>query len=88
MEKILKKLSSRKFWMALAGVATGVAVAFGVDSGAIATVAGAVTAVLSVASYVVTEGRIDAAAVEKTAQQLQEAAQTLGQDGYAGGDGC
>ena len=26
--------------------------------------------------------------LEKTAQQLQEAAQTLGQDGYAGGDGC
>ena len=60
---ILKKLTSRKLWLALAGVATGVAVILGVDGSEITTVAGAVTALASVVTYIMTEGKIDAAAV-------------------------
>lgn len=61
MREFLKKLTSRKFWMAAAGVATGVALAFGVEESAISTVAGAVTTVASVMAYIGMEGRVDAA---------------------------
>lgn len=58
----LKKLTSRKFLAALAGVATGLAMVFGVDEGAISMVAGAVTTAASVVSYILSEGMVDAAA--------------------------
>ena len=63
MQNFLKKLTSRKFLAALAGVATGLAMVFGVDEEAISTVAGAVTTVASVVSYILSEGMVDAAAV-------------------------
>ena len=65
MREFLKKLTSRKFWMAAAGVATGVALAFGVEESAISTVAGAVTTVASVMVYIGMEGRVDAARAGK-----------------------
>ena len=64
MQNFLKKLTSRKFLAALAGVATGLAMVFGVDETTISTVAGAVTTVASVVSYIMSEGMVDAAAVE------------------------
>lgn len=60
---ILRKLTSRKLWLALAGVATGIAMILGIDGSDITTVAGAVTALASVVSYIMAEGKIDAAAV-------------------------
>lgn len=66
MSEIIRKLSSRKLWLAIAGVATGIALALGVEQSQITTVAGAVTAVVSVVTYIITEGKIDAAAVKTT----------------------
>lgn len=63
MQNFLKKLTSRKFLAALAGVATGLAMVFGVDETTISTVAGAVTTVASVVSYIMSEGMVDVAAV-------------------------
>lgn len=63
MQNFLKKLTSRKFLAALAGVATGLAMVFGVDETTISTVAGAMTTVASVVSYIMSEGMVDAAAV-------------------------
>ena len=63
MQNFLKKLTSRKFLAALAGVATGLAMVFGVDETTISTVAGTVTTVASVVSYIMSEGMVDAAAV-------------------------
>mgnify|MGYP007086803031 FL=1 len=63
MQNFLKKLTSRKFLAALAGVAAGLAMVFGVDETTISTVAGAVTTVASVVSYIMSEGMVDAAAV-------------------------
>ena len=59
MEELQRKFTSRKLWLALAGVFTGVALAFGVETSEINTVAGAVTALFSVAAYVMTEGAVD-----------------------------
>ena len=63
MQTFIRKITSRKFLAALAGVATGLAMVFGVDETAISTVAGAVTTVASVVSYIMSEGMVDATAV-------------------------
>ena len=55
----MEKLKSRKLWAAVLGIITGLAVAFGADADAVATVAGAVTAAVSVVSYILTEGSLD-----------------------------
>ena len=61
MTAIIRKLTSRKFWLALAGVATGVAMVLGGDTAQIETLAGAIAATVSAAAYIVTEGKVDAA---------------------------
>ena len=68
MNEFLRKLSSRKLWTCLLGIASGIAIAFGVDQETVGVVGGAVVAFGSTASYIITEGRIDAAAVGSTAQ--------------------
>ena len=71
--EILKKLKSRKLWVAVIGVLMGVSMIFGVDPNVAETVSGAVVAVISVVAYIITEGRIDAAAVGDAAQKVQDA---------------
>ena len=78
MNEILRKLSSRKLWMAIAGVATGVAMALGADATEIDTVAGAVTALLSVVTYIRVEGKVDAEGVKNAIVEIQEAANVIG----------
>ena len=69
----LKKFTSRKFLAALAGIIAGIAMAFGLSESIITTVSGAVMAVGSVIAYIITEGKIDAAAVGEAAQKVQDA---------------
>ena len=57
-----QKLTSRKFWAAVVGVVTGIAMIFGLDEGTISTVAGTVTTVASLLGYILAEGMIDKAA--------------------------
>lgn len=66
---MLKKLSSRKFLTALAGIVTGLTLIFGVDEQAVTQIAGAVTALASVVSYIFAEAKIDAANVKAGAEQ-------------------
>ena len=63
--------------MALAGIATGSALVLGVDGGDITDVAGAVTAVASVITYIVTEGRIDAESVKNALEATENAVDTI-----------
>jgi len=72
----MKKLMSRKLWAMIAGIVTGLAMVFGLDA-TINTVSGAVVAVASVLTYIVTEGKVDAAAVKTAAERVQDAAETL-----------
>lgn len=84
---MIKKLTSRKLWLAIAGVATGIAVALGANSGDVQTIStavqtgiGCITALISAVTYIKTEGKIDAASVEKAGtavQQATEAAQSV-----------
>ena len=56
-----RKLSSRKFWAAVGGIVTGLAMVFGLDENTISTVAGAVVSAASVVAYIIAEGKVDAA---------------------------
>ena len=78
MSNIIRKLTSRKLWMAVAGIATGLAMVLGVDGGDISNVAGAVTAVASVVAYIVTEGKIDAESVKNAIEATENAVDTIG----------
>ena len=69
---MLTKLKSRKFWTAMIGVIVGIAISFGVDAEAISQVAGAITVLGSVMTYIYTEGKIDAAAVKKATESVKE----------------
>ena len=66
MNNILKKLTSRKFLLAVVGTISGLALAMGVEGSEIerivATVGGIVTAVGSIVAYINGEAKIDAAA--------------------------
>lgn len=75
MKNILAKIQSRKFLTCVAGIIMGICMVFGLDEGTINTIAGAVTAVVSIATYIYTEGKIDAAAVDKikdTSEQIKD----------------
>ena len=65
MKNFLNKFKSRKFLTCVAGIVMGVCMVFGLDEGAVNTIAGAILALVSTATYIYTEGKIDAAAVEK-----------------------
>lgn len=71
MNEMMKKLTSRKFLLALVGTVSGLALAMGVEGSEIeqivATVGGIVTAVGSIAAYIGGEAKVDAAAAGKEA---------------------
>lgn len=71
MNNMIRKLSSRKLWAAVAGVVTGLAMVFGLDETVISTVAGAVVSVMSVVTYIITEGKIDAEGVKNAIEDIQ-----------------
>ena len=87
--ELLRKISSRKLWAAAAGLVAGLAMVFGLDEGVVTSVAGAVVSLCSVVTYIITEGRIDAASVAQAATDIQSAIDLITDDGDAAdkGDG-
>jgi len=59
---ISQKLTSRKFWMALAGLVVGILALFQVDANTTTQISGVVMSLGSVIAYIVGEGLVDAAA--------------------------
>lgn len=57
---IIRKLTSRKFWMALAGFISGLLVAFGESAETAETVAGLIMSGATVLGYIFAEGLADA----------------------------
>lgn len=80
MSNIVRKLSSRKLWAAIVGIITGLGLVFGLDQNTISTVSGAVVAVASVITYIITEGRVDAAAVKSAVESVQTAVESVQKD--------
>lgn len=56
-----RKLTSRKFWIAVAGLLSGMILAFRGSAALAETVSGAVMSVASVVAYMIGEGLTDAA---------------------------
>lgn len=56
-----KKMCSRKFWLSVAGLVTGIMLAFKVDAQTAETVSGVIMAAASVIAYIFGEGLVDAA---------------------------
>ena len=67
---LLEKLRSTKLWCALAGIVLGAALALGVDGAVLEKVLGAVTALVSAVTYIVTEGAVDAAGAKSLGEGL------------------
>ena len=80
MSKFIQKLSSRKLWMAIAGVVTGIAMALGAESSDIGTITGAVTTLISVVTYIITEGKVDAESVKNAIIEVQDVVDVLDGD--------
>lgn len=60
-----RKLSSRKFWAAVSGVAIAVMMAFGQNAESQERVAGVISSVGVLAVYILSEGAVDKAYAEK-----------------------
>ena len=59
-----RKLTSRKFWLAVVGLVTGLLVAFKVDAETVETISGVIMSAASVVAYIIGEGLADAANAE------------------------
>ena len=57
---IVRKLTSRKFWLAVVALVTGLLAAFNVDAGTIEKVSGIIMSGASVVAYIIAEGLVDA----------------------------
>ena len=57
---IIRKLTSRKFWLAVAAFVTELVIAFRGDAGLAETLSGMIMAGAAVIAYIVGEGLIDA----------------------------
>ena len=58
-KELIKKLTSRKFWVALIGFVTPLIIAFGVSEAQAAQIAGIITSGASVVAYIIGEGLVD-----------------------------
>lgn len=63
-QDIIRKLTSRKLWMAIAGFVAGLLVALGKSNEAAVTISGLIMSGGSVISYIFAEGWTDAASYE------------------------
>ena len=59
-QDLIRKITSRKFWIALVGFVTALLVAFNVDKGSIEQIASIIMSFASLIAYIVAEGLIDA----------------------------
>lgn len=67
-----RKLTSRKFWLAVVGLVSGLLMAFKVDAEMVDTISGVIMAAASVIAYTIGEGLADAANVEPVVIDMQD----------------
>ena len=67
-----RKLTSRKFWLAVVGLVSGLLVAFKIDAETVETISGVIMAAASVIAYIIGEGLADAANAVVTIEEPDE----------------
>jgi len=72
-----EKLLSRKLWLAVIGAGAGIAIALGAPESIVSVIVGSATALVSVVIYIITEGKVDAAAVQLSAEFIQSVLATI-----------
>ncbi len=77
-EKLIKKLTSRKFLMTAITAIAGIITMIVGDNVVVQTVAGALMTIVPTVVYCVTEGSVDAASVKTVTDATTEAAEKLG----------
>lgn len=68
------KLTSRKFWLALTGLISGILVALKLDEQTVTQITGIIMAGASVIAYIIGEGLIDAAGAKSDTYVVEEEA--------------
>lgn len=78
MREIIRKFVSRKFIAAAASFLFGVVISLlSLDANVAVACMGAGISGASTLAYIITEGRIDLAAIKKTAESFKDAAETI-----------
>lgn len=72
-----KKLTSRKFWVAVSGIVAGILMMFGYADTSIDVVAGAIVTVGSTVGYMLAEGKADAANITKVIEGTLDAVEVI-----------
>lgn len=67
-----EKIKSRKLWLAILNAVAGIAIALGADNNIVQIALGAGLALLSAVSYIVVEGKVDAAAVDLSSDAIKK----------------
>lgn len=67
-----RKLTSRKFWVALVGFITALLVAFNVDSGSVEQITSIIMSFASLIAYILSEGFVDASSVINEDKKTEE----------------
>lgn len=67
-----EKFKSRKLWLAILNAVAGIAIALGADNNIVQIALGAGLALLSAVSYIVVEGKVDAAAVDLSSDAIKK----------------
>lgn len=68
-----RKLTSRKFWLAVVGLVSGLIVAFGGSSETVETVSGCIMSAAAVVAYTIGEGLADAANIKSKSEDKDDA---------------
>lgn len=68
-KEIIKKLTSRKFWVALIGFITPLIIVFGASEAQAAQIAGIIMSGASVIAYIIGEGLIDSRQINSDDKQ-------------------
>ena len=72
MNNIISKLTSRKFWVTLISVITGIAQLFGAEGELASVLGGVALALVPTVIYVITEGNIDAKMAKELISELSD----------------
>lgn len=76
----MKKLASRKFWVAISQIVAGLLIVFNFTDSTATVISGAIVSLSSAIIYIVTEGKIDAASVSQAVNDVQTAVETVKED--------